>query len=65
MESQQTEDVEINDDIYGVGEVVDTTTGEVIQTEENFGPAADTSDGVVVNPTETASTEGAANDDVF
>ena len=57
--------MEINDDIYGVGEVVDTATGEIIQTEENFGPAADTSDGVVVNPAETANTESTADDDVF
>ncbi len=27
---------EINADIYGVDEVVDTTTGEAIQTEENL-----------------------------
>jgi len=66
LESQQT-DEEISNDIYGLGngEAVDTTTGEVIQTKENFGPAADTSAGVVVNPAETGNTESATNDDVF
>lgn len=45
LESQQSDDMEITDDIYGVdgGEVVDKTTGEVIQTESNFGPTADNS----------------------
>lgn len=67
LESQQSDDMEITDDIYGVegGEVVDKATGEVIQTESNFGPAADTSAGVVVNPEETGGAGDAANDDTF
>ncbi len=68
LESQQVEEMEINDDIYGVsgGDVVDMSTGEVIETPNNFGPAADTSAGVVVDPAQNDSAAPAAdNDDVF
>lgn len=67
LESQQPDDMEVTDDIYGVesGEMVDKATGEVIQTESNFGPAADTSAGVVVNLEETGIVGDAANDDTF
>lgn len=53
LESQQTEDHLITDDIYGVtgdGEKVDTTTGEIIQEKQDFAPHTDTSAGVTVNP---------------
>ena len=53
LESQQAEEPEITDDIYGVtgdGEKVDTTTGEIIQEKQDFAPHTDTSAGVTVNP---------------
>lgn len=53
LESQQTEEPLITDDIYGVtgdGEKVDTTTGEIIQEKQDFAPHTDTSAGVTVNP---------------
>lgn len=68
FESQQVEEMEITDDIYGVegGDMVDTATGEVIQTANNFGPGADTSAGVVVDPAQpTTDAPASANDDVF
>lgn len=58
LESQQVDETEISDDIYGVtgdGEKVDTTTGEIIQEKQDFAPQTDTSAGVTVDP--------AANDD--
>lgn len=58
LESQQVDETEITDDIYGVtgdGEKVDTTTGEIIQEKQDFAPQTDTSAGVTVDP--------AANDD--
>lgn len=58
LESQQVDETEISDDIYGVtgdGEKVDTTTGEIIQEKQDFTPQTDTSAGVTVDP--------AANDD--
>lgn len=56
--SQQVDETEITDDIYGVtgdGEKVDTSTGEIIQEKQDFTPQTDTSAGVTVDP--------AANDD--
>ena len=53
MESQQVDETEITDDIYGVtgdGEKVDTTTGEIIQEKQDFTPQTDTSAGVTVDP---------------
>lgn len=58
LESQQVDETEITDDIYGVtgdGEKVDTSTGEIIQEKQDFAPQTDTSAGVTVDP--------AANDD--
>ena len=58
LESQQVDETEITDDIYGVtgdGEKVDTATGEIIQEKQDFTPQTDTSAGVTVDP--------AANDD--
>jgi hypothetical protein len=61
LESQQVDETEIPDDIYGItdnGEQVDTATGEIItdrQPEQSFAPADNTAAGVTVDP--------AANDD--
>lgn len=61
LESQQVDETEITDNIYGVtgdGEKVDTATGEIItdrQPEQSFAPADNTAAGVTVDP--------AANDD--
>lgn len=61
LESQQVDETEISDDIYGVtadGEQVDPATGEIItdrQPEQSFAPADNTAAGVTVDP--------AANDD--
>ncbi len=61
LESQQVDETEIPDDIYGVtadGEQVDPATGEIItdrQSEQSFAPADNTAAGVTVDP--------AANDD--
>lgn len=57
LESQQVDNVEINDDLYGItadGEQVDTTTGEIVKPQEqSFAPASDTSAGVTVDPAAT------------
>ena len=56
LESQQVDETEINDDIYGItdnGEQVDTATGEIItdrQPEQSFVPADNTAAGVTVDP---------------
>ena len=53
LESQQVDETQITDDIYGVtgdGEKVDTTTGEIIQEKQDFTPQTDTSAGVTVDP---------------
>lgn len=61
LESQQVDETEISDDIYGItdnDEQVDTATGEIItdrQPEQSFAPADNTAAGVTVDP--------AANDD--
>ena len=61
LESQQVDETEISDDIYGItdnGEQGDTATGEIItdrQPEQSFAPADNTAAGVTVDP--------AANDD--
>lgn len=61
LESQQVDETEISDDIYGITdncEQVDTATGEIItdrQPEQSFVPADNTAAGVTVDP--------AANDD--
>lgn len=63
LESQQVDEVEINDDIYGLadGTTVDTSTGEVMPKQDTgFAPAPDTSAGITINP-ETAG----GSDDVF
>lgn len=64
LESQQVDEMEIKDDIYGLadGSTVDTATGEVLPKRDNgFAPAPDTSAGVTVNP----ETSTAGEDDVF
>lgn len=66
FESQQVDEMEIKDDIYGLadGSTVDTATGEVLPKRDNgFAPAPDTSAGITVNPETSAAADGA--DDVF
>lgn len=66
LESQQVDEVEINDDLYGLknGASVDPSTGEYYapKQEEEITPAPDTSAGVTINP-ETSADNGA--DDIF
>ena len=53
LESQQVDETEITDDIYGItadGEKVDTATGEIIQEKQDFTPQTNTSAGVTVDP---------------
>lgn len=56
LESQQVDETEITDDIYGItadGEKVDPATGEIItdrQPEQSFAPADNTAAGVTVDP---------------
>ncbi len=67
LESQQVDDMEINDDIYGLedGSTVNTSTGEVMPKQDTgFAPAPDTSAGVTVNPEASADNAG-GSDDVF
>lgn len=65
LESQQVDEVEINDNLYGIadGESVDPTTGEISATKQDtgFAPVPDTSAGVTINP----ESDGASTDDVF
>ena len=63
LESQQVDEVEINDDLYGLedGSTVNASTGEVMPKHDTgFAPAPDTSAGVTINPDNA---EG--SDDVF
>ncbi|WP_308392303.1 recombinase RecT [Prevotella sp.] len=59
LESQQVDETEITDDIYGLtdnGEKVDPATGEIITDkpqEQSFAPAQNTAAGVTVNPAAT------------
>ena len=64
LESQQVDNLEINDDLYGLGDgsAVDTRTGEV--KDNGFAPAPDTSAGVTVNPG-TSADDPQGTDDVF
>lgn len=65
LESQQVDEFEVNDDLYGLenGATVDPSTGEYTPPmQEEFTPAADTSAGVTINP-ETTADNGA--DDIF
>ncbi len=67
LESQQVDEVEINDDIYGLedGSAVNRSTGEVLPSQDTgFAPAPDTSAGVRVNP-ETSSSDEGGSDDTF
>ncbi|RXE71561.1 hypothetical protein ED352_04445 [Muribaculaceae bacterium Isolate-002 (NCI)] len=67
LESQQVDEVEINDDIYGLedGSSVNRSTGEVLPSQDTgFAPAPDTSAGVRVNP-ETSSSDAGGSDDTF
>lgn len=67
LESQQVDDMEINDDIYGLedGSTVDPSTGEVMPKHDiGFAPAPDTSAGVTVNP-EASADNAAGVDDTF
>lgn len=67
LESQQVDDMEINDDIYGLedGSSVNTTTGEVIPKQDTgFAPGPDTSAGVTINP-EASADNADGGDDVF
>ena len=56
LESQQVDEAEIPDDIYGVagnGEQVNIATGEIVsEKEQSFAPTANTTAGVTVNPAE-------------
>ena len=63
LESQQVDEVEINDDLYELGDGTDvnTSTGEVMPKHDTgFAPAPDTSAGITINP----DNEG-GSDDVF
>lgn len=59
LESQQVDETEITDDIYGLtdnGEKVDPATGEIITDkpqEQSFAPAQNTAAGVTVDPAAT------------
>lgn len=67
LESQQVEEMEINDDIYGLedGSSVNTSTGEIMPKQDTgFAPAPDTSNGVTIDPEASADNAG-GNDDVF
>ena len=67
LESQQVDEVEINDDIFGLedGSSVNRSTGEVLPSQDTgFAPAPDTSAGVRVNP-ETSSSDAGGSDDTF
>lgn len=67
LESQQVDEVEINDDIYGLddGSTVNTSTGEIMPKQDNgFAPAPDTSAGVRIDPEASADNAG-GKDDVF
>lgn len=64
LESQQVDDMEINDDIYGLedGSSANTSTGEIMPKQDTgFAPAPDTSNGVTIDPANNAG----GNDDVF
>lgn len=66
LESQQVDEMEINDDIYGLadGSAGDPSTGEIKSRQDTgFAPAPDTSAGVTVDP-QGASGED-ETDDVF
>ncbi len=68
LESQQVDEMEINDEIYGLdgGMPVDASTGEVMPKQDTgFAPAPDTSAGVTVNPEASADNAAGVNDDVF
>ncbi len=63
LESQQVDEVEINDDLYGLedGSTVNASTGEVMPKHDTgFAPAPDTSAGVTINPDNAG-----GSDDVF
>ena len=63
LESQQVDEVEINDDLYGLedGSTVNASTGEVMRKQDTgFAPAPDTSAGVTINPDNAG-----GSDDVF
>lgn len=68
LESQREEEQQLPEDIYSLGDgtVVDKTSGEVVQGPDHFGPDADTSAGVVVNPdnsTNRYAAQAAVDDD--
>ncbi len=64
LESQQVDEVEINDDLYGLadGPTVDPSTEIITPPQEEFTPAPDTSAGVTIN-LKTLADNGA--DDIF
>ena len=67
LESQQVDEVEINDDLYGLedGSSVDKETGEVMPKQDTgFAPAPDMSAGVTINP-ETSADNAEGADDIF
>lgn len=67
LESQQVDDMEINDDIYGLedGSTVDPSTGEIMPKKDTgFATAPDTSTGVTINP-EAPADNAEGSDDVF
>ena len=67
LESQQVDDMEINDGIYGLedGSTVNRSTGEVLPKQDTgFAPGPDTSTGVTINP-EASADNADGGDDVF
>lgn len=67
LESQHVDEMEINDDIYGLEDnsTVDPSTGEVTTRQDTgFAPAPDTSAGVTINP-EVSADSAEGSDDVF
>lgn len=69
LESQQADEMVVNDDLYGLGDGshVDPETGEVTSASQDngFAPAPDTSAGVTIDPSVSENNNGAVNDDVF
>lgn len=63
LESLQVDEMEINDNLYGLndGSTVDTSTGEVLPKDTGFAPAADMSAGVTIDPA-AGNTENNGND---
>lgn len=54
LESQQVDELEINDELYGIGDgnTVNTATGDVLHKDTGFATAADMSAGVTIDPSD-------------